>query len=62
MRKKRSVGLLESPLGWVLLNSEQLLVFKVTSEQDLLDTSIARSAEVDLNLLVYSFRCGGFYL
>lgn len=47
MRKRRSAGCLESLLGWVLLNSEQLLVFRVTSDQDLLDTSVAGSAEVD---------------
>lgn len=36
-----------SLLGKGLLNSEQLLFFRVTSDQDLLDISIPVSAKVD---------------
>jgi hypothetical protein len=60
VRKKRSVGYLESLLGWVLLNSEQLLVFKVTSEQDLLDTSVTGSTEVDCELAGLPFQIWRF--
>lgn len=41
------MGFLVSLLGKGLLNSEQLLVFRVTSDQELLDTSNPVSAEVD---------------
>lgn len=54
------MGYLESLLGWVLLNSEQLLVFKVTSEQDLLDTSVTGSTEVDCELAGLPFQIWRF--
>lgn len=45
--KRRWVDFIGSLLGKGLLNSEQLLFFRVTSDQDLLDISIPVSAKVD---------------
>lgn len=41
------MGFLQALLGQGLLNSEQLLAFRVTSDQDLLDILSPVSAEVD---------------
>lgn len=48
--------------GEVLLNSEQLLVFRVTSDQDLLDTSSPVSAEVDFEHADTIFQIWGLLL